>query len=187
MIKSKRDYKDYLYADLVARYGYYPSFIEKYKLGDILKFHKYLRKAEYYNNCKSNIFFCIKKIWLFKLKKVERKLGWIVPINTFEEGLCIVHEGPVVINGKSHFGKNARIHICVNVGANKGKKAPIFGDNVYIGPGAKIFGNIYIASNIAIGANAVVNKSFTEENISIAGIPAKKISNNGTEKLRPRR
>lgn len=33
--------------------------------------------------------------------------------------------------------------------------------------------------NIAIGANAVVNKNFTEENIAIAGIPAKKISNNG--------
>lgn len=54
------------------------------------------------------------------------------------------------------------------------------GNNVYIGPGAKLFGRIEIADGIAIGANAVVNKSFLENNISIAGIPAKKIGNMGT-------
>nr|WP_292372222.1 hypothetical protein [Methanosarcina sp. UBA411] len=54
------------------------------------------------------------------------------------------------------------------------------GNNVYIGPGAKIFGNITIADDIAIGANSVVNKSFYEKGISIAGVPAKKINNKGT-------
>ena len=43
-----------------------------------------------------------------------------------------------------------------------------------------MFGRIEIADGIAIGANAVVNKSFLENNISIAGIPAKKIGNMGT-------
>ena len=43
----------------------------------------------------------------------------------------------------------------------------------------KIYGNIRIASGIMIGANAVVNKSFDEENICIAGVPAKKISDLG--------
>jgi len=38
---------------------------------------------------------------------------------------------------------------------------------------------VYIANNVAIGANALVNKSVEEENIAIAGVPAKKISNNG--------
>ena len=70
----------------------------------------------------------------------------------------------------------ACMHACVNIGASNGEKeAPQFGDNVYIAPGAKIFGNITIASNTAIGANAVVNKSFLEENTIIAGIPAKVI------------
>ena len=54
--------------------------------------------------------------------------------------------------------------------------SPILGDNVYIGPGAKLFGKITIADNISIGANAVVTKSFEQENISIAGVPAKIIS-----------
>lgn len=33
---------------------------------------------------------------------------------------------------------------------------PAIGDNVYIGPGAKIFGNIKIGNNVRIGANCVV-------------------------------
>jgi serine O-acetyltransferase len=51
---------------------------------------------------------------------------------------------------------------------------------VYIAPGAKIYGAIEIADNIAIGANAVVNKSFLEPNITIAGVPARKISDKGS-------
>lgn len=53
--------------------------------------------------------------------------------------------------------------------------APRLGDNVYIGPGAKIFGPIEIGDNVAIGANAVVNKSFPDS-VTIAGVPAKIIS-----------
>jgi serine O-acetyltransferase len=68
----------------------------------------------------------------------------------------------------------------VNIGASGGKKdAPIIGDNVYIAPGVKIYGGIEIAEGIAIGANSVVNKSFTEPNITIAGVPAKKIADGG--------
>lgn len=64
----------------------------------------------------------------------------------------------------------------VNISANQGSlKAPIIGDNVYIGPGAVLFGEITIADGCYIGANAVVNKSFTEPNSVIVGIPAKTI------------
>ena len=40
-------------------------------------------------------------------------------------------------------------------------------------------GGATIADGIAIGAGAVVNKSFAEKDITIAGVPARKISNNG--------
>lgn len=71
----------------------------------------------------------------------------------------------------------------VNIGADAriSNAAPTIGNNVYIGPGAKLFGQIEIADGIAIGANAVVNKSFWERNISIAGVPAKKIGTGGTK------
>ena len=59
----------------------------------------------------------------------------------------------------------------VNIGAYEGG-VPVIGDDVYIGPGAKIFGDIAIGNNVSIGANAVVNKSFPDD-VIIAGIPAK--------------
>jgi serine O-acetyltransferase len=62
----------------------------------------------------------------------------------------------------------------VNIGANGGSsKAPKIGNNVYIGPGAVIYGNIEIADGCYIGANAVVNKSFLEPNSVIAGVPGR--------------
>ena len=54
------------------------------------------------------------------------------------------------------------------------------GGGVYLGAGAKLLIGVHLADNIIVGANAVVTKSFKENNIVIAGIPAKKISNKGT-------
>jgi serine O-acetyltransferase len=72
----------------------------------------------------------------------------------------------------------------VNIGASGGEvQGPILGDNVYIAPGAKIYGNIKIPSNTAIGANAVVNKSFEKENTIIAGVPAKVIGEVDIKKI----
>ena len=53
--------------------------------------------------------------------------------------------------------------------------APKIGNNVEIGFGAVIIGKVIIADGIKIGANSVVTKSFLEPNITIAGVPAKKI------------
>lgn len=123
----------------------------------------------------NNLFFYIKQ---------SMNLDFSIPLNTLGKGVSIAHRGTIVINSKARLGQNCRIHVCVNIGAY-GEGAPKIGKNVYIAPGAKIFGNIEIADDIAIGANAVVNKSFTEKNISIGGIPAKKISNNGSKGLVP--
>lgn len=77
------------------------------------------------------------------------------------------------------------MHAGVNIGASAGRlEAPQIGDNVYIGPGAILFGNIKIANNVTVGANATVNKDCLEENVVIAGSPAKVVkreSSNWTE------
>ena len=49
---------------------------------------------------------------------------------------------------------------------------------MWIGPGAKLYGDIKIATGCAIGANAVVNKSFNERG-TIVGVPARMINNKG--------
>ena len=64
----------------------------------------------------------------------------------------------------------------VNIGISTDNKTPVIGDCVYIGPGSKLFGGIKIADNIMIGANAVVNKSFEDDSVIIAGVPAKIVS-----------
>ncbi|MBC3758987.1 serine acetyltransferase [Hyunsoonleella sp. SJ7] len=183
MIDSKETYHRYLKADKVALGMDNNNF--GFKLKETLfpnliwSFQKRLRKMEYYSNCHNK---GMTKLYLYYLKyrfrRISVKLGFSIPINVFGPGLSIVHYGTIVINSNAKVGKNCRIHACTNIGASGGtNKAPIIGNNVYIAPGAKIYGDIEIGNNIAIGANAVVNKSFTENDTMLAGNPAKKIKN----------
>ena len=105
-------------------------------------------------------------------------MGWDIPINVFGPGLKINHFGLIVINDNVRIGAFCDIHQGVNIGQHGNCST---GNNVWIGPGAKLFGKIVIADGCAIGANSVVNKSFEEKGISIAGIPAKKVSNIGNK------
>ncbi len=54
-------------------------------------------------------------------------------------------------------------------------KNPVLGDNVELGFGAIVIGDITIASNTIIGAGAVVNRSIDEEGCTCVGVPARKI------------
>ena len=86
-----------------------------------------------------------------------------------------MHTGPILINHKAKVGNDVSIHINTSIvahGITGG--VPVIGNNVVVGVGSVILGGITIADSIAIGANALVNKSFEEENIAIAGVPAKK-------------
>jgi serine O-acetyltransferase len=60
---------------------------------------------------------------------------------------------------------------------------PIIGDNVEICAGARILGLVRIGNNVIIGANAVVVKD-VPDNCVVAGVPARIIKNNMTEKDR---
>jgi len=181
MILSKNDYKFYLKEDKRAL-GVTDSFRELL-FNDVWKFQRCLRRLEYLTNCKKNIF--LRKIVAIHFRILSRKLGFTIPINVFDSGLSIAHYGTIVVNGNSKIGKNCRVHVCVNIGSMAGESyaSPQIGDNCYIGPGAKLFGKIKIGDNTAIGANAVVNKSFPKGNITIGGIPAKIISTKNTEGL----
>ena len=91
-----------------------------------------------------------------------------------------MHVGSILVNHNSRIGKDCSLHINTSIVASgHGSSSPKLGDGIVVGVGAAILGNIELADNIAVGANAVVNKNFLEENIAIAGVPAKKISDNG--------
>ena len=85
----------------------------------------------------------------------------------------IDHFGGIVISGYAKFGDNCRIRNGVVVGLRRVSEpgAPIIGDNVDIGTGAKLLGQITIGNNVSIGANAVVLTD-VPENCIAAGVPA---------------
>ncbi len=150
------------------------SLLTYYKM-DHLRYILRMRKIEYLNNAVSRNF--INKIRLFFLKflnhRLATRLGFSIPINVFDAGLCIVHYGTIVVSPLAKIGKNCRIHPSSCIGEYFG--APTIGDDVYIGPGAKVFGNIKIGSRVAIGANAVVNKDVPDD-VTVGGIPARILS-----------
>lgn len=185
-IQSKQDLKAYLDADRIAlkRKGKRPEFKDL-----IWKFQICMRKREYIKNCKSGIFWnSHEKILSFKYWILSLLCGYSIPLNVFGKGLRIAHRGTIIINDKTQIGDNCTLHAMVNIGTVPGLPyaAPTLGDNIYIAPGVKIYGKIHIASGIAIGANAVVNKDFNEENITIAGVPARKISSMGIKDISER-
>lgn len=148
----------------------------------ILTYQILSRKVNYYKykSKKSWFFKIIFYIYYIRFINSSENLGFTIPFDAFGPGLSIAHYGSIVV-GDSKIGKNCRIHSCVNIGESH-KKNPIIGDNVYIGPGAKIFGGIIIGNNAAIGANAVVNVD-VPSNVTVGGIPAKIISKKGSNSL----
>ena len=178
MIKSKKDLEYYILQDRKMN-----GFKARRSLTDILKeamypnavtFLRYLRKLEYYTNTSGMLNSLFKAYYYFKYRSAGRKLGYSIGLNACGPGLSLPHYGTIIISAEAHLGCNCRVHACVNIGRSAGeKKAPKIGDNVYIGPSCVLFGDIRIANNVTIGANATVNKSFEQENVVIAGTPAK--------------
>ena len=178
MIQSKEDYNYYLYRDRVSsnigpqnsvfsrvRQFFYPNYE--------WKFIQALRYLEYCENVKKRKFLGKFALYISKIKfrRLSIKLGYSIPINVFGPGISLPHRGNIIINPKTQIGENCRIHVGVNIGAHN-DKAPCIGNNVYIGPGAIIFGGIEITDNVSIGANATVNKSILESNTVVVGTPA---------------
>ena len=89
----------------------------------------------------------------------------------------INHYGLLIVNSEARIGEWCDIHQGVNIGTGiEPNSVPHIGSNVWIGPGAKIYGKIEIGDNTMIGANSVVTKSFVQGNCRIAGAPARVIS-----------
>ena len=63
-------------------------------------------------------------------------------------------------------------------GKHKGKRHPTLGDNVVVGAGAKILGNITIGDNVNVGANAVVVKDVPPDS-TVVGVPGRIVKKEG--------
>lgn len=136
----------------------YPSF----------KVQIYYKIAKYFYNKKHYL------IARIISEKAKRKTGIeIHPGATIGKNLFIDHGIGVVIGETAIIGDNVTMFHGVTLGGTgkeKGKRHPTIGNNVFIGSGAKILGNIKIGNNVKIGANSVVLKDI-KDNTTVVGIP----------------
>jgi serine O-acetyltransferase len=90
------------------------------------------------------------------------------------KGLFIDHGTGVVIGETAIVGNNVTLFQGVTLGGTgkeTGKRHPTLGDNVVVGAGAKILGNILVGENSYVGANAVVIRN-VPVNSTVVGVPA---------------
>ncbi|MBI5144315.1 MAG: serine O-acetyltransferase [Candidatus Omnitrophica bacterium] len=91
------------------------------------------------------------------------------------KGLFIDHGMGVVIGETSIIGDDVTLYQGVTLGGTgkaRGKRHPTLGNNVVVGAGAKILGDITIGDNSYIGANAVVIKD-VPHNSTVVGVPGR--------------
>ncbi len=105
----------------------------------------------------------------------------IHPGATIGSGFFIDHGMGVVIGETAEIGDNVTLYHGVTLGGttwNKGKRHPTIEDNVIVGAGAAILGNIRIGQNSKIGSGSVVNRE-VPSNSTVVGIPGRIVYREG--------
>lgn len=118
-----------------------------------------------------------------RLQKAGLRTGISLPPGVAGPGLSLPHYGTLVINKRARIGSHCHIHPNVTVGVARGG-VPAIGRRVYIGPGAVLYGAITVGDDAAIGANSVVGRDVPAGK-TVAGAPARVISQHGSASLMP--
>ena len=179
MIKTKEDLKRYL---AIEKPLYIPQNLKDrlifMLIGDVkldtYRFVKYLRYEEYHHNQPGLLHKLLRVYYWRKRYRLGQKLGTEMWDNTIEEGLHIYHARNTMTNSAAKIGRNCIMH-GNNIVGNNGlsQKCPVLGDNVRLGYGAMIFGDVTIADNVTVAAGAIVVHSVLEPGVTVAGVPAK--------------
>jgi serine O-acetyltransferase len=102
----------------------------------------------------------------------------IHPGATIGEGFFIDHGMGVVIGETSVIGDNVTLYQGVTLGGTshrRAKRHPTLGDNVVVGVGAQLIGDITIGENSKVGAGSVVVSS-VPANATVVGVPGRVVA-----------
>ncbi len=187
-IKCRKDLDDILrYEDEMYKQYMYPN-TKKYMAGlvkedsliKIIKWQRIARITDYHNyqyhTTGSKWHLLMYLLYTRKRNRQGNKLGLEISTELIGKGLKVFHFNNV-INPNAVIGENLRLHggnVIGNVGTGD-LRCPVIGNNVMMGAGAKVIGNVTIADNIKIASGGVVINSFTEPGITIGGIPARRL------------
>jgi serine acetyltransferase len=105
----------------------------------------------------------------------------ISPKSQIGPGLCIMHFGPTILAKELIAGENLSILHGTTI-ASSSNGTPKIGNNVSIGAGATIVGNLVIGDNVTVSAGAVVTKNLPANCVAI-GIPARIVNLRNFDKL----
>ncbi len=111
----------------------------------------------------------------------------IHPGASIGERFFIDHGTGVVIGETTEIGDDVLLYQGVTLGGTgkeKGKRHPTLLNNIVVGTGAKVLGNITIGDNVKIGANAVVLKD-VPDNSTVVGVPGRVVMQNGVRVAPP--
>lgn len=132
----------------------------KYDTSSIFKallFNRSVKYCFWYRLCRARFFllrFVAKRMHNFLSDRYSIQIQWDTKIGY---GLFLGHHMCVVVNHSAVLGNNVNLSQFTTIGANEGRAA-VVGDNVYIGPGVCIVGNVQIGEGATIGAGAVVTR-----------------------------
>ena len=149
---------------------------------EAIKFHMGLHVVSMYREAH--------ELWLAGKKDEALKINYechsktgadIHPGATIGNSFFIDHATGVVIGETAIIGDHVIIYQGVTLGgvsSSKGKRHPTIGNNVVIGTGAIVLGNITIGNNVRIGASSVVLKDIPDDS-TVVGIPGEIVKHKG--------
>jgi serine O-acetyltransferase len=89
----------------------------------------------------------------------------------FGPGFVLIHASGTVINGDVRGGSRIYIEHQVTIGAEN-RRSPVIENDVFIGAGARVIGNVNVGDGARVGANAVVLEDVPAY-CTVAGVPAR--------------
>lgn len=172
-IRNKMELKFCMMADRMMNRGRFKKSYKDYirnlfEPDDIMKYLVTLRKLSYYRIGGGTFNKLMYAYYHRRYVILGERLGFSIGLHSLGYGVVIPHPGTIVIGGAPRIGNFAVLHTSTCITNNK----KVIGDGLYLSAGVKITSEITLGNNISIGANSLVNKTFTSNNAMIAGMPA---------------